>query len=188
MKKLFVLALVLAMTQLSWAGLATLQVNSADVKTNYSPGDVITVEIVASYDTSLGGTDTTGSMSMDHVFATSGTALSTSINAGFDDLHTSGTVIGLTAPAIVGGVAGTTLTSSPDIASGAVLWSMQYKFAADASGTVEITADNYFSAATDFADPIFSDGINALDLQVVPEPMTMCLLGLGGLFLRRRSK
>ncbi len=37
----------------------------------------------------------------------------------------------------------------------------------------------------------YENGIEVLDTQIIhqlPEPMTMCLLGLGGLFLRRRSK
>jgi hypothetical protein len=46
-------------------------------------------------------------------------------------------------------------------------------------------------AVSDDVVILYDDSFNVLDTLIihqVPEPMTMCLLGLGGLFLRRRSK
>jgi hypothetical protein len=185
MKKLVVLVLVLAMAQLSFAGIATLRVNAADVKNDYLPSDTITIEIVASYDTGMGGTDTTGSMSMDSISATAGEAISTWINAGFNDIANPGLVVN-TGGMAVQGIAGTITTSAPDIAAGEVLWSMEFHIP-DLPGStiIDISTVNFFSAPSDFTD--MATETNVLSLHIVPEPITMALLGLGGLFLRRRK-
>lgn len=178
MKKLFVLVLVLAMTQMSWAGLATLAVNSADVNPlGYVAGDIITIELTTAFE---GGTDTTGSISMDAITATAGQIMSTSINAGFNDLFNPGAIQvgGLSAT----GIAGTTSTTAPDIGSGAVLWSMEFKVLGTADITISTT--NFFAAPSDFSDT--AGATNDLTLHVTPEPMTLGLLALGGLFIRRK--
>jgi len=85
-------------------------------------------------------------------------------------------------------------TLPADIAAGSSIYS--FSFTTLAAGTVTIDAvsgawstfaaaigpdDAYYSI-----DPIY--GLPYAELTVVPEPMTFCLLGLGGLFLRRRKK
>jgi len=181
MKKLLVLVLVLAMTQLSWAGIATLRV--AGGGDEFMPSDMITIEIVTAFE---GGTDTTGSLSMDYVLATSGEAISTWINPGFNDIGNPGLVLGNVGGNLVQGVAGTITTSAPDIGSGEVLWSMVFHVPdLPASTIIEISTQNFFAAPTDFSDMAMET--NVLTLHIIPEPITMTLLGLGGLFLRRRK-
>jgi len=61
-----------------------------------------------------------------------------------------------------------------------------FTFAAPASGEVKISLiENAFLSIA--AEQMFGAQLNGITV-LVPEPMTMTLLGLGGLFLRRRSK
>jgi len=193
MKKLLVLVLVLAMAQLSLAGLATLRVNAADVKSDYMPSDMITIEIVTDFSQGSQGADTgTGTISMDYVHAfvtvapavSVGTASATWLHAGFNDLHTTGLPVNAGGIAVQG-VAGSTTTTAPDVAAGAILWSMEFHIPdLPASTWINITTDNFFAAPTDMSDMALET--NGLLLHIVPEPVTVALLGLGGLFLRRR--
>ncbi len=178
MKKVLVLVLVLAMTQLTWAGIATLRVNASDALSDYTPNSVITIEIVTEFGA---GTDTTGAISMDSVSATAGAWASPALNAGFNDLANPGTVNGLS----ITGIAGSTTTSVPDIGSGLVLWSAEFTVPVlPPSSVVDISTTNFFANPTDFSD--FATETNVLQLHIIPEPITIALLGLGGLFIRRK--
>lgn len=186
MRKLLVLILVLGTAQIGWAGIASLRVAYDDLGDDFWPGGIITIEIVAWYDTGMGGTDTTGTISMDYVKATSGEVISTWLNPGFDDMHYPGTLINSGGNA-VSGVWGSVAFGSPDIAEGAVLWSMQFRIPdVPLSTIIEISTENFWAAPTDVMD--FALETNVLTLHFIPEPITVALLGLGGLFLRRRSK
>ena len=186
MKKLMVLVLVLAMTQLSWAGIATLRV--AGGGDEFAPSDTITIELVTDF-SELGsaGADTgTGMVTIESVFATAGEAMSVSLNAGFDSMQAAGDIIN------AGGVAvqavwGNLLLTSSDVPAGEVLWSMVFHIPdLPGSSIIEISTGNFTAVPTDWSDMAMET--NVLTLHIIPEPMTMGLLGLGGLFLRRRSK
>jgi hypothetical protein len=195
MKKLMVLVLVLAMAQLSFAGLATLRVNDADVKSGYLPSDIITLEIVASFNE--GGTigvDTTGTITMDYLRAalpgfpetSVGTLSATDLHAAFNDMHSPGALINVNGIA-ASGIWGSVALGSNDAPAGAVLWTAEFHVPdLPASTIIEISTDNFAAMPSDFSDMAL--GTNVLAIHIVPEPMTLGLLGLGGLFLRRRSK
>ena len=77
-------------------------------------------------------------------------------------------------------------TGSLGVATGTVL----YSFSATVKGTGQIDA---YLAATDTIFDLnnttgMTVGSNFVGLEIVPEPMTIALLGLGGLFLMRRRK
>jgi len=179
MKKLLVLVLVLAMTQLSLAGLATLRIAGNDVKNDYTPSDIITIELVADFGV--------GSIGIDQVNGNppGGMASAPALNSLFVDQPVNPGVIKNQGPLLIQGVAGFTALGSADIPAGQLLWSFEFHVPDLPPSTwIEITTSGAFLAAGDFSD--MSDGTNAVMIHIIPEPVTIALLGLGGLFLRRR--
>lgn len=65
---------------------------------------------------------------------------------------------------------------------GTILYTFDYHVGGEPSDVIEIWADGYYIATQDFTTGVI-DSI----LIHVPEPITIALLGLGGLFLRRRK-
>jgi hypothetical protein len=65
-------------------------------------------------------------------------------------------------------------TGDPPIAAGDQ-FSLDYVGAVGDTATISL-----------FVDPEYTTPVASVDVTVVPEPMTIILLGLGGLFLRRR--
>jgi hypothetical protein len=71
---------------------------------------------------------------------------------------------------------------SPLAADGlSTLPSAGIQFTMNASGSIDDTATLYL-----WVDPDYTNAVDTLDITIIPEPMTIALLGLGGLFLRRR--
>jgi|GEM_PF-1945281 len=177
MRKLLVLILVLGTAQTCWAGTALFRVAPDDVKEAYLPSDIITFEVVADFPV--------GVISMDYVHATDGEAMSTWLNAGFDDIMGAGRPINIGGTAVQG-VWGTVALGSPDVEPGEVLWSFEYHIPdVPFDLVIEISTESFFAASTDFSD--YATETNAVMISLIPEPMTLGLLGLGGLFLRRRK-
>jgi len=184
MKKLFVILAVLALASASFAATMALTVKSSDAKTKYDIGDTIHIEILAP-----------------------GVGCQFYVDAIRDDAGNSAT--------ISGSVAGLAWSSSSSGHSsetpGTTLWDYAYGYlpvgSTFASGTLlmtytytipnvvqdTITISAWIDEGNGYNPPKWQDsglnyinGLDSVELNLVPEPMTIALLGLGGLFLRRK--
>jgi hypothetical protein len=195
MKKVLVLVLVLAMA--TAANAVTVDIEGS--KTGVLAGETITVSMSAdtaadSYAISLGATTTST--------AGDATAAIGTLNTGFDNINNAGTLRnGMTnyngaRYILIDRINGSVLLESPSVAAEATLYSFELTIP---TGAVESDTFTIY-AATGFG--VFSPPpagyahqvsgstpgtTNNLVLTVIPEPMTIALLGLGGLFLRRRK-
>ncbi len=157
-------------------------------KTEVCPGDVITVDLV----TTSGTPGVTG-FAIDAITdgALGGVASGPlTLNSGFNTYQKPGTVWntgGVEVVAIAGASSGANVSGT--------LWSFQYHVP-DVPESTMITI-KIFEDDQDYLAPSYTlsggthyegtDFFTPLVLHVVPEPMTMALLGLGGLLLRRRK-
>jgi len=187
MKKLFVILAVLALASASFAVTLSLDVQTADEKDVYSIGDIVHIDVLSP-----------------------GTLTQFYIDALKDDAGNSATISG----ALNAGI--TTWTSSSAGHSsetpGTTLWDYAYGYTSGnavtiAQGTVlmtytytipnvvqdSITLSAYIDSELGYGDAKWQDnayntttGLGSVTLNLVPEPMTIALLGLGGLFLRRK--
>ncbi|MBN2514200.1 MAG: PEP-CTERM sorting domain-containing protein [Sedimentisphaerales bacterium] len=169
MKKLMVLSLVLAMTSVSLAGLSL----TADKTAGILPGEVIQIQLVNEKGGiegfALGYAIVPSGMAglLSGAALTDGAGNQSSANAYTEDGFGTGYEITLadTNPGGAGLKAGIQAT---------FMWT-----APDVRGIYDVV---FFNDAMGYNAPE-----SAISLEVVPEPMTMGLLSLGALFLRRRK-
>lgn len=183
MKKVLVLMLVLAMASLASAVTTmSFQVDPASVKDNYMPSDIITINLV----------DTGHVIDIDIAAITDNGAggvasapLTLTSAFGFADVgrltNDGETLIKW----VTGSVTGTGVYAT------GVLYSFQYHVPDVPASTMitigDFSGGNYWLPFIDYFDGSSYEGhVGPLTIHVIPEPMTMVLLGLGGLFLRRR--
>jgi len=164
MKKLLVLALVLSVATMANAALSLSLVNNGDGTAN-----------IVQTGTFVAPTDNTYFCVVAAVFPTGGVV-------GPDPTPTTAYIGGDPASGYVAGMI-------PEGFDG--IWGEVGQLVA--SGTANIAGGTYFSGITFTGETslylIAGDwGSVTFVNSIVPEPMTMGLLGLGGLFLRRRSK
>jgi len=176
MKKLLILVMVLAMASLANATIVSITGPST-----------IALGGTAAYTVSQSGTPAIGSADIDAVadLATKGTLSAGAIVATGRDTTTD----------YIGAPFGTNSNgyefSAANLTSGVALGTNLFTFTLTATGTLgQIIAlsmvENSFYDATFVQIPTGSVGLQGMNVTITPEPMTIALLGLGGLFLRRR--
>jgi hypothetical protein len=182
MKKLLVLALVLSMATIANAGLTF--VTSTGV-TEVTAGQQVTINLVTDAGTSIMG------FGFDAVVG-SGVASGGAIaQPAIFQSRTNGPMN--YAPGVLAAYTYASNTDTPSVYTTGIVYSFNLVIPAlPASTNIVINTmsdgDLYLDAAYFAAGVGEVDGnFNALTLHVTPEPMTLSLLGLGGLFLRRRK-
>lgn len=177
MKKLLVLILVLAMASAGWAATVTMRVESGDQKDSYEYSDTITIEVVADFGV--------GNFSISKVKTDNGgTSSSPALHEDFTISPLNDGDVVNSAGVLIQSVAGS--TNGFDLSSGTVLWEFEFHVP-DLEHSTYITIS---SEGVDVSDSYYmtsASSIGDLEIHVTPEPMTIALLGLGGLFLRRRK-
>jgi len=180
MKKLLITLVLLTMAVAANAGNVGFQVAAGDAKDSYLPSDIITIEIFSLIDTfgitmdAIGDGGAGGVASAPLVL----NAAYTSFPLVGDITNTGGTLIE--------GVLGATAVGLP--ATG-VLYSFEYHVP-DVPPSTIIEIGPAFPYGWEMNEVTIAAGASvvpdSLLIHVIPEPMTIALLGLGGLFLRRR--
>jgi len=174
MKKLLILCLVMAMASAAWAGTVTMRVESGDQKTSYKESDTITIEVVADFDVA--------NFSITKVWGDP-TASSPALHTSFTMTPLNPGVVVNSGGVLIQSVAG---SAASNISAGQVLWQFEYHVP-DVPHSTWLTISSTDVWIDEYYGSDYADSINDLEIHVTPEPMTIALLGLGGLFLRRRK-
>jgi len=182
MKNLFVMLVVLALVAAASAGTISL---SASKTSNISLGETITITIVA--DCPITGGDIATQIQTTNLSI--GSAMTVSLNSALTLVPQAGTIQN-TGSVLVGyinpgnlKIGGSIGIGAPAISAGTALWTMTWKADSSAYGSATISATET-SVYDDAEEEITS--ISSVTIHTIPEPMTIALLGLGGLFLRRK--
>jgi len=175
MKKLVCLMIVALVSSVACAGTVAFQVPAT-----VEVGEVVTVTVI--------GTDGVTSVTIPEILSShAGLASNLFLNPLLSQFPTVGTAVNA-GNSLITGVSGATPFGFPPIVvdAGATVYSFDFKVPEVAVGTViDISgAGTMFFQLGDFS--VVSE-IASASMEVVPEPMTIALLGLGGLFIRRRK-
>ncbi len=181
MKKLLSLVLVLAMASMAFAvsGPIRFEVDPADASGGYLPSDVITINVVSDI--------LVQQLLLDNIIDDAGGAASgpLTLHAGFVSgfLPLPGTIVN-SGGVLISSINGQ-INFLADLVDG-VLYSFEYHVPNVEPSTIITIATG--AGVNEAYDTNFSAiAVDSLAIHVIPEPMTIALLGLGGLFLRRRK-
>jgi len=180
MKNLFVILAVLAVVSMASAGTISL-VPSA---TLVDSGTIITISLIADSDVTgltidaikdnAANTQNQGGYTMASIL-TVGRALGGTLNNG---------------SLLLEYVGGSISAPGQKVLAGAVIWSMDYKVVGADNQVITISTtfddESYFEPLIIFNDNSSTGTVGSAQVTLTPEPMTIALLGLGGLFLRRK--
>ena len=180
MKKFLVLALVLSMATMASAGIV-FQTAVTEVR----PSDVITINLITTAGELVNGLDI-GAITDGGKGGLASAPLT--LNSNFNTINDPGVLVN------AGGILVKWITGNAGIGVFATgtLYSFQYHVPNLPASTFitiqDYSADPYWLPIVTYGGVDHEGHLGAVVLHITPEPMTMGLLGLGGLFLRRRSK
>jgi len=186
MNKLLSIFLVLAMASVASATAVWFVVDEADVKDDYAPSTVITINVVADFDVA--------GLTIGAIASNYGTAEAVgAVHANLSDLVWPGNIVN------TGGILITNVTGNMPLTGGPapaleILYSFEFHVP-DVPESTYIIIDDYTDYGASIytyiagpgSTPLYVTDMTEAVIHVIPEPMTILLLGLGGLFLRRRK-
>ena len=179
MKKLLSLVLVLAMASMAFAvsGPIRFEGDPADAAGGYLPSDIITINVFSDI--------LTQQISLDNIIDDAGGVASAPLvlNAGYTLIPDVGVVVN-SGGVLISGVTANINFLAPLVDG--VLYSFEYHVPnVEPSTIITISTGDGLNEAADIN--YGSVLVDSLAIHVIPEPMTIALLGLGGLCLRRRK-